>query len=155
AGLLVSGLLLWLAAWLLDRISSASAQAEQPASQQAIVAAPPMGESAVAPAETGAATVQPAAASTPAADPVADVTVQLHFSESSWVEIYDAANRRLIYDIGQPGQTRTVAGVAPLRVTLGVASAVAVDVNQQSIPVPRRSGRDAARFTIWPDGSVR
>jgi cytoskeleton protein RodZ len=83
------------------------------------------------------------------------VTVRLQFSAASWVEIYDGANQRLIYDIGQPGQSRTVSGQPPLRVTLGVASAVSVSVNDRSVPVPRRADRDAARFTVMADGTLR
>ncbi len=79
----------------------------------------------------------------------------MRFSDSSWVEIYDAVNTRLMYDIGQPGQTRTVRGAAPLRVTLGMASAVNMDVNDRAVAVPRRAGRDSTRFTVWPDGSAR
>lgn len=81
--------------------------------------------------------------------------MRLKFTESSWVEVYDAANRRLLYEIGQAGQARTVTGTGPLRVIVGVASAVTMDVDGRPIPVPRRAGNNAARFTIGSDGSVR
>jgi cytoskeleton protein RodZ len=104
----------------------------------------------------------PAAADTPAASASAPptaasgaISLRLQFDAASWIEIYDANDRRLIYDIGQPGQVRTVAGPAPLRITVGVASAVNVAVNGRTVPVPRSLGRDAARFTVLPDGSVR
>jgi hypothetical protein len=46
-------------------------------------------------------------------------------------------------------------GVPPIRVTLGVASAVDMQVNDRPTVVPRRAGRDSARFVIEADGVVR
>lgn len=83
------------------------------------------------------------------------VRVRLEFSEPSWTEIYDAAGNRLMFDMGTPGRTHTVVGVPPLRVTVGFASAVSVRVGERPIVIPRRAGRDAARFLIEADGSVR
>ena len=165
AGIVVAAAMVWLAGVLLDRAST-SRRAQTKAAASVI---PVRGKSSPAPVSPATApqvevpisdtppqevTAAEASRSPTEASP-ANVQLQLHFTESSWVEIYDAENRRLMYDIGQPGQTRTVAGIAPLRVTLGMASAVAIDVNNQLIPIPRRSGRDAARFTILPDGSIR
>src|SRR5207253_2966167 len=90
----------------------------------------------------------PAGTPTSTATPATAVSLRLQFVASSWVEIYDAANKRLLYDIGQPGQSRTVSGQAPLRVTLGLSSAVTAMVNDKPVAVPRRAGRDAARFTV-------
>jgi cytoskeleton protein RodZ len=84
-----------------------------------------------------------------------DVRIRLVFSDPSWVEIHDANERRLLYGIGQAGQTRVIAGKAPLRVTLGLASAVTLDVNDKPVVVPRRMNRDSARFTVAADGSIR
>ena len=95
-------------------------------------------------------------AAAPTQQPAArEVSLRLSFTGSSWVEIYDGANKRLLYDIGQPGQTRSVSGQPPLRVTLGLSSAVTVAVNDKPVPVPRRADRDAARFTVQADGTVR
>lgn len=85
----------------------------------------------------------------------ASVTMRLEFTAPSWSEIYDGAGKRLMFDIGQPGQVRTLSGVAPLKVTLGVAAAANVAVNDRSIVVPRQPGRDATRFVVAADGSVR
>jgi cytoskeleton protein RodZ len=84
-----------------------------------------------------------------------EVRVRLEFSEPSWTEIYDANGRRLMFDMGTPGRVRTVAGAPPLRVNLGLASAVTARVGDQPIVIPRRAGRDGARFVIEADGSVR
>ena len=98
------------------------------------------------------------AASAPQSAPAAtreNVTMRVEFTAPSWSEIYDGAGKRLMFDIGQPGQVRTVSGVAPLKVTLGVAAAAIVAVNDRSIAVPRQQGRDATRFVVAADGSVR
>jgi cytoskeleton protein RodZ len=85
----------------------------------------------------------------------ATVRLTLQFTDSSWAEVYDAGGQRLFYDIGQAGRSRAVSGTAPLNVVIGVASAVSVQVNDQSIVVPRRANRDSARFVVQADGSVR
>jgi cytoskeleton protein RodZ len=99
---------------------------------------------------------QAAVAQAPAAAPKErEVRLRLVFSEASWSEIYDAAGKRLMFDMGAPGRVRTVAGVPPLRVNLGLASAVTAQVNDQPIVIPRSAGRDGTKFLIEADGSVR
>jgi cytoskeleton protein RodZ len=92
------------------------------------------------------------------ATPVADgpsLQVRLEFSEASWIEVYDAAGKRLLFDVGQPGRPRVVSGIAPLSVVVGLASAVDVQVNDRAIVVPRRANKDSTRFTIGADGAVQ
>jgi cytoskeleton protein RodZ len=86
---------------------------------------------------------------------VGSVQVRLEYSDASWTEIYDAAGRRLMFNLGEIGRVRTVSGTPPLRVTLGNASAVTVQVNEQPVVVPRRAGRDSAKFSINADGQVQ
>jgi cytoskeleton protein RodZ len=95
----------------------------------------------------------PAVAATPAAS--GEVRLRLEFTEPSWAEIYDASGKRLMFDMGQPGRVRTVAGVPPLRVNIGLASAVSAQVGDRPIVIPRRAGKDGAKFLIEADGSVR
>ena len=58
-----------------------------------------------------------------------------------------AAGRRLLFGLGDTGRVRTVAGTPPLRVTLGAASAVTVQVNDRSVVVPRlQSGKDSCKI---------
>ncbi|HEV8332030.1 MAG TPA: helix-turn-helix domain-containing protein [Steroidobacteraceae bacterium] len=99
-------------------------------------------------------------ASSPAPAPVTataanEVRLRLQFSEPSWAEIYDSTGKRLMFDMGTPGRVRTIAGVPPLRVNLGLASAVSAQVDDRPIVIPRRAGRDGAKFQIEADGSVR
>jgi cytoskeleton protein RodZ len=95
----------------------------------------------------------PAVAAAPAAS--GEVRLRLEFTEPSWAEIYDASGKRLMFDMGQPGRVRTVAGVPPLRVNIGLASAVSAQVSDRPIVIPRRAGKDGAKFLIEADGSVR
>jgi cytoskeleton protein RodZ len=95
----------------------------------------------------------PAVAAAPAAS--GEVRLRLEFTEPSWAEIYDASGKRLMFDMGQPGRVRTVAGVPPLRVNIGLASAVSAQVGDRPIVIPRRAGKDGAKFLIEADGSVR
>jgi cytoskeleton protein RodZ len=85
----------------------------------------------------------------------AEVRVRLEFIEPSWAEIYDSTGKRLMFDMGTPGRVRTVAGVPPLRINLGLASAVSAQVDDRPIVIPRRAGKDGAKFLIEADGSVR
>lgn len=127
----------------------APASANTPSTSQPLASAPD-----VEPATSETSTA-PAAATATEAGVANAVSLRVQFSGSSWIEIYDGADKRLLYDIGQPGQTRTVSGQPPLRVTLGMSSAVTLAVNDRPVPVPRRPGRDATRFTVSADGTVR
>lgn len=106
-----------------------------------------------APAAPAQVVQTPAAVATPAAS--GEVRLRLEFTEQSWAEIYDATGKRLMFDMGTAGRVRTVAGVPPLRVNLGLASAVNAQVGDRPIVIPRRAGKDGAKFLIEADGSVR
>lgn len=154
--LVIGAVAWWVTAWFLDRRSSAEPQAtsgnvavpmesqpepnmttEQLSLQPQSPEPPPSTQPETTPAVTGA------------------LSMRLHFTSASWVEVYDASNKRLIFDIGQPGQLRSVSGTPPLTVNLGLASAVTLEVNGRPVAVPRRPGKDATKFVIAADGSVR
>jgi cytoskeleton protein RodZ len=101
-----------------------------------------------------APTTAPAAAPATVAE-AADVRMRLEFSDASWTEIYDANGKKLMFGMGESGRVSTVTGAPPLRVTLGKASAVKVEVNDRPIVVPRRAGKDAAKFVVVPGGTVQ
>ena len=107
--------------------------------------------------EPGAQAPAPVAQAAPqASSPTpAAVRLRLEFIEPSWTEIYDASGKRLMFDMGTPGRVRSVAGTPPLRVSLGLVSAVNAQVNDRPIVVPRRAGWDSTKFVIEADGSVR
>jgi cytoskeleton protein RodZ len=118
----------------------------QPAVNEATTVTEPVTQAPVPAVQTAPKTSPPAAG---------EVRVRLEFIEPSWAEIYDATGKRLMFDMGTPGRVRMVAGVPPLRVNLGLASAVNAQVDDRAIVIPRRGGRDGAKFVIEADGSVK
>jgi cytoskeleton protein RodZ len=83
------------------------------------------------------------------------VDVKLKFAADSWVEVYDVNGERLFYDIGSADSVRTVTGTPPLRVVLGNASGVALEVNGRERRVPATLVTDeGAQFTINRSGRI-
>jgi cytoskeleton protein RodZ len=83
------------------------------------------------------------------------VQVRFEFSGESWTEVYDANGTRLMYAMGAPGRVRTVSGAPPLQVTLGSVSAVSMQVDGESVAIPRRDGRESTRFVVDTNGNLR
>src|SRR5687767_11173159 len=156
--LLVSVTLIVLALgwWIFDAVTTPSRTVEQVPSLEPAQDAPPVTVAVQPPAATAPRPV----ANAPAAPPkpavvLAPVQVKLEYSDASWTEIYDAEGKQLMFSLGEIGRVRTVSGTPPLRVTLGNASAVTVQVNERPVVVPRRAGRDSAKFSISADGQVQ
>jgi cytoskeleton protein RodZ len=82
------------------------------------------------------------------------VSLQLRFTGDSWVEIFDGSGKAVLYDLGKTGTERTITATAPLSVTLGNASAVAIAVNGRALPPPPAQG-PVARFSVGADGALR
>lgn len=83
------------------------------------------------------------------------VNVTLKFATDSWVEVYDANGQRLFYDIGSANSSRALSGTPPLRVVLGNASAVSLNINGRAARVPASAMRDdGAQFTINRSGRI-
>ncbi|MBV8399076.1 MAG: helix-turn-helix domain-containing protein, partial [Acetobacteraceae bacterium] len=80
----------------------------------------------------GAGTATPEAA---AAHPKNQAQVVLRYSSDSWTEVYDANGTRLFYDVGTANTAQTIVGTPPLRIVLGNASGVAVQVNGHNVPI--------------------
>ena len=110
---------------------SGSAAPTSPATQQLAAAA--TNKSATAPANAKLATPAGAPATTVAPDGAARATRQaeltLRFTAESWAEVYDSAGQRLFYDVGPAESVKTFKGTPPLRIVLGNAPGVAVEVN--------------------------
>jgi cytoskeleton protein RodZ len=157
--LLVSVTLIVLALgwWIFDEVTrSSSAPIEQVPSLEPAQGAPPVTVAVEVPATTAPPPVVSAPAVQPKPAVMADpVRVKLEYSDASWTEIYDAEGKQLMFSLGEIGRVRTVTGTPPLRVTLGNASAVTVQVNERPVVVPRRAGRDSAKFSIRADGQVQ
>jgi cytoskeleton protein RodZ len=84
------------------------------------------------------------------------VRVRMRFAADSWVEIYDASEQRVFFDMGATGTSRTVAAEAPLRVFLGFADGVQLELDGRPVALPAQVRRgNLAEFTIDAHGNVR
>jgi cytoskeleton protein RodZ len=126
----------------------------QPVAQPPVTA-PPAGR------RSAAASLQPAApagAHLAAADSAAapgEARLALKFSDVSWVEVYDAGGRRLLAGLGPPDSARILSGAPPLRVVLGNAPAVAMQLNGHPVTLDGLVHRDhSARFVLDAAGHV-
>jgi len=82
--------------------------------------------------------------------------LRLSFSADSWVDVHDAAGRRLYAGSGRANSVKTIAGDAPLKVYLGFASGVQVEVNSRVVAIgPQFVTGDAAHFDAGADGVLR
>jgi cytoskeleton protein RodZ len=77
----------------------------------------------------------------------------LRFSAESWAEVYDSEGQRLFYDIGAPDSTRSFKGTPPLRIVLGNAPGVAVEVNGRLTDIGALTHADGtAQFVVNRSG---
>lgn len=139
----------------------ASPAATQPAPPPVPLAAAPDGGTTAPSAATASgaapvaspATVQPATEG--AVSPAGAIRVRFVVQADSWIEVHDARNARLYYDLARAPTSLSLAGTAPLRVVLGYADGVALTVDGRETQVPRaaRHGR-SARFVIESGGDV-
>lgn len=123
-------------------------------------AVPPVVKQPVAPAESQAV---PAAAAEPEVELPAEVepstaevtepvAITFRFLDECWVEVSDSRRRR-IYGLKKPGSESNFRGVLPLKVFLGNAAAVEIEVGGRAVAIPAasRRGGKTARFTIDND----
>jgi len=83
------------------------------------------------------------------------VALTLSFTGDSWVEVYDANKRSIFQTMGHNANVHNVDGVAPLRVVLGSAPQVNVQVNGRAATIPvRRIASSVARFTVDANGVI-
>jgi len=127
----------------------------------AVVAAPP----ATNPAASSPGLVQSSLATPPAPATTAEIDatagvgrarLRLSFSADSWVDVHDAAGRRVFAGNGRANSMKTIAGIAPMRVYLGFASGVQLEVNDRAVAIgPQFLAGDVARFEAGADGVLR
>lgn len=75
------------------------------------------------------------------------------YNAGSWTEVYDADNRRLLFDLVTSGDQRTVEGRAPFRIRLGKSDAVDIKINGAPFDHARFARPDrTALFTVAVNG---
>jgi cytoskeleton protein RodZ len=122
--------------------------------------APPAAATASAPPPSpGSAAATQALAPTALPDVVAGAgraRLRLSFSADSWVDVHDADGRRVFAGNGRANTMRTVAGSAPMRVYLGMAGGVQLEINNRTVAIgPQFVFGDVARFEAGADGVLR
>ena len=76
-------------------------------------------------------------------------TVKLVLSIDCWIEIFDADNEKVFYDLARVGQTLVLSGNAPFSVLLGNADAATVEFNNTPFDItPHVTGIGIARFVL-------
>lgn len=82
--------------------------------------------------------------------------LRLSFSANSWVDVHDAEGRRLYSGNGLANSVKTIAGDAPMKVYLGFANGVQLQVNSRAVAIGRQFvAGDVARFEAGADGVLR
>jgi cytoskeleton protein RodZ len=128
----------------------------QPAAATPPSAGAPGAPGAPAAALAAAAGAQAAPAEGDAVAGAGRARLRLSFSADSWVDIHDAIGRRTFAGKGRANTVRTVAGPAPLRVYLGYASGVQLEINNRAVAIGRQFlAGDVARFEAGADGVLR
>jgi len=140
--------------------TEASALVSEPAPAPALAPAPESAMDAVpASAPVSAPEVAPmpvAPAPITSAAATGSAVLRLVPRQSSWVEVYDASNRRRYYGNASAGTPVSLRGDAPFSVVLGRADAVAIELNGQPITLPSTFIYNATAFiTIDAAGNVQ
>jgi cytoskeleton protein RodZ len=107
-----------------------------------------------APTPAAAPPTASASAGETAATRAGQAQLALKFSAPSWVEVYDAGGRRLLHGVEAADSARTLAGAAPLRVVLGNAPGVVLQVNGQAVALGGLVHHDGSAH-ILIDGTGR
>ena len=107
-------------------------------------------------AAAGAAVDSAAAVGTEPVPGLGHARLRLSFSADSWVEVHDASGRRLFAGRGHANSVKTIAGAAPMKVYLGFASGVQLEVNNRVVAIgPQFVAGDVAHFEAGADGVLR
>ena len=150
------------AAWLIlgwDSTSAPVAAAPAPAAVTESLPAPalapapaPVPEAVTAPAPAPVSV--PPAAATP--ETAGEIVLRLVPRQTSWIEVYDASNRRRYYGNAAAGTPLALRGDAPFSVVLGRADAVTIEIDGRPITLPPAFIYNATAFvTIDAAGNVQ
>ncbi|HKT74126.1 MAG TPA: RodZ domain-containing protein [Steroidobacteraceae bacterium] len=122
--------------------------APTPAPNHGSVAEPKSARAASAAAASQAGASNPGPASAHAIIP-RETQVTLRYAADSWTEVYDASGQKLFYDVGAASSVHTIKGVPPLRIVLGNAPGVTVEVDGKAARTTKMMRADgSAEFSI-------
>jgi|GEM_PF-1622179 len=76
------------------------------------------------------------------------VSISLHYSKDSWIDVRDATGKPLIRRLGKAGGSNTVSGVPPFEVLLGYSPGVSIEYNGEPYDISRFQARPVARFVM-------
>ena len=163
AAAVLAAVVLWWKPWHAHAVPAADARAAVDTAPDAAAAEPPPPAPSDAPqvgaagpdAAVAAAAVQPRGEAEPIAG-LGRARLRLSFSADSWVDVHDAAGVRVFAGKGLANSVKTIAGAAPMRVYLGFASGVQLEVNNRAVAIgPQFVAGDVARFEAGADGVLR
>ncbi|MEZ5447138.1 MAG: DUF4115 domain-containing protein [Gammaproteobacteria bacterium] len=116
-------------------------------------AAPPPGDGAlVEQTIAGIEPLAPVTTATPEAASGGAKVLSFELAEDAWLEVTDAEDKRLYYNMGRQGSRISVQGVLPYRVKVGNAPAVSVSFEGRPLDISAFSYESVARFSVTPDG---
>jgi cytoskeleton protein RodZ len=87
--------------------------------------------------------------------PVRETRLKLDLTNDSWIEVYDSRDKKLFFDVASAGSIQTVSGRGPLRVVLGNAAGVTIEVDGQAREIPAGAiDGEGASFVVNRSGSL-
>ncbi len=132
-------------------VSSGAQDSAEPLPATAVAAA--VSPRPAAPAANAAGPAAREADSMPGAGPA---RLRMSFSADSWVEVHDSTGRRVFAGNGRANSVKTIDGTAPLKVYLGYASGVQLEINDRAVAIgPQFVTGDVARFEAGADAVLR
>ena len=135
---------------------SAAADPGAAATAGALASTPVASSTAASPAAPPVSAGAGTAGETDAALGAGRARLRLSFSADSWVDVHDSAGRRVFAGSGRANSVKTIAGRAPLRVYLGFASGVQLELNGRAVAIgPQFVSGDVAHFEAGADGVLR
>jgi cytoskeleton protein RodZ len=82
--------------------------------------------------------------------------LRMSFSADSWVDVRDASGKQVYSGNGRANSVKTIVADAPLRIYLGYANGVQLEINNHAVAIaPSFVSGDVARFEAGADGVLR
>jgi hypothetical protein len=83
------------------------------------------------------------------------VRLALRPKADCWTEVYDVEGRQLFFDIAKRGAQQSVSGKGPLKLVLGNAPVMRIEMGGKELPIAAELQRKGTAFiTIAADGSM-